>query len=714
MTHRITLAGCRPIPLASYLKALGVLRLVAEQADPEARGYWQDGQFVLESGLDAEALRRFFLEEYRPTPLLAPWGARSGFYPGSSESGARSVLEKIEATEGERLASFREAIQEIRDLLSRYGFTQKPENDDAKLELMRLCRAELSEDLVQWLDACYTLTAEWRRFPPLLGTGGNEGSGSYLAGFGQLVVDCLHERKCDGALKASLFREAILEADSGQVPGQFAPGMAGGVNQGTGFSGGVSTNPWDYLLALEGTLFFSSASTRRLDSQDMGTASFPFTVQVTGAGGGTASTADEDGARAEMWVPLWHGRASVPELRAILSEGRVSLGSRAVREGLDFVRSVARLGVDRGLGAFQRYSFVQRYGKNVFAVPLNRITVQRNPAADLIDELDSGAWLGRFRGHARREGANRVLSLARRLEDAIFELATARDDSAPTVRQLLRILGGIQLYLARSPKAREACPPVPSLSPQWLDSAMADGASPELSLGAALAGLHARDKADHWTLPMRGHLAPERPGRYPAWTADDTHAVTWAAGAPLADNLARVLHRRLLQAEQEELSDKPLATARTAGLGEVAAWLDGEVDEGLLADLLPGLMLVRVSGGGPPRPRREAPLPAAYRLLKPLFCTDRQLREAGILPPDQKLPLPPEVVRRLEADDVAGALELGRRRLRAAGIDPGFRKLAPGTADGRRLLAALLVPVSSAALQALLRTQSDPQTAEIH
>ena len=36
--HMHTLKGCSPAPLANYLKALGVLRLVAEQADLNARG----------------------------------------------------------------------------------------------------------------------------------------------------------------------------------------------------------------------------------------------------------------------------------------------------------------------------------------------------------------------------------------------------------------------------------------------------------------------------------------------------------------------------------------------------------------------------------------------------------------------------------------------------------------------------------------------------
>ena len=36
----VLLPGCQPEPLSSYLKSLGVLRLVALQLDPEARGFW--------------------------------------------------------------------------------------------------------------------------------------------------------------------------------------------------------------------------------------------------------------------------------------------------------------------------------------------------------------------------------------------------------------------------------------------------------------------------------------------------------------------------------------------------------------------------------------------------------------------------------------------------------------------------------------------------
>lgn len=36
-SHTLSLAGCTPEPLGNYLKALGVFRLVAEQADPNVR-----------------------------------------------------------------------------------------------------------------------------------------------------------------------------------------------------------------------------------------------------------------------------------------------------------------------------------------------------------------------------------------------------------------------------------------------------------------------------------------------------------------------------------------------------------------------------------------------------------------------------------------------------------------------------------------------------
>ena len=85
----IPLNGCTPTPLASYLKAIGVLRLISspanhvsgEAADAHARGWWQNECFHLRTTLSRDTLLHFFLHDYAPSPIIAPWNGGSGFYP---------------------------------------------------------------------------------------------------------------------------------------------------------------------------------------------------------------------------------------------------------------------------------------------------------------------------------------------------------------------------------------------------------------------------------------------------------------------------------------------------------------------------------------------------------------------------------------------------------------------------------------------------------
>ena len=90
-TYDHVLHGCGPVPLAGYLKALGVFRLVAEQADPDASGFWHDERFVLRTGLKEADLIRFFVDEYKPTPVVAPWNSGSGFWPKDNRDGFDAI-----------------------------------------------------------------------------------------------------------------------------------------------------------------------------------------------------------------------------------------------------------------------------------------------------------------------------------------------------------------------------------------------------------------------------------------------------------------------------------------------------------------------------------------------------------------------------------------------------------------------------------------------
>lgn len=108
--HR--LSGCAPAPLALYLKALGILRIVAEQADPDARGWWQDEQFCLLTKLSREELEAFFLESYSPTPFLSPWNKGCGFFKENDPG-----LVPLEKSTAPRFATFRKGIVASRELL---------------------------------------------------------------------------------------------------------------------------------------------------------------------------------------------------------------------------------------------------------------------------------------------------------------------------------------------------------------------------------------------------------------------------------------------------------------------------------------------------------------------------------------------------------------------------------------------------------------------
>jgi len=122
----ITLHGCTPTPLVSYLKALGVLRLISspanhvssEAADPHARGWWENECFHLWTTLSRDDLLHFFLHEYAPSPIIAPWNGRAGFLEGdageTSSRGGAVLMRAVENSECRRLELMRGTVSSLR------------------------------------------------------------------------------------------------------------------------------------------------------------------------------------------------------------------------------------------------------------------------------------------------------------------------------------------------------------------------------------------------------------------------------------------------------------------------------------------------------------------------------------------------------------------------------------------------------------------------
>lgn len=681
------LAGCRSVPLASYLKALGVLRLVAEQADAEARGRWTEEGFALTSRLDGDGLLELLLTRYRPTPILAPWNGGSGFFPKDQKSG----IEALRASASERFSPYREAIGVAGEALAFLGLAERPA-DEEKRRLLTLLRGLLPEPALRWFDAAILLTEEKPRFPPLLGTGGNDGRLDFTNNFMQRLVELFDPETgaaCGEAaawLQAALFDLPVAGLPSIPI-GQYDPAGAGGPNATTGFSGGPPSNPWDFVLMLEGAMAFAAAATRRGESVEGTALSFPFTVHPSGAGSGAVDLADEGAARAEIWLPLWRQPATYPEIRALLAEGRVTLDRRPAADGLEFARAVAALGVDRGIDAFERYGFLMRNGRSFLATPEGRMRVRWSPPARLLDELDHAGWWGRLRGAARgREAPALLRQAAKALEDAAFALT--RDPSAVAVQDALIALGAAHGYLARSPKHQETIPPLPPLSRRWAREA-ADGGD-EIQIATALAGLAGPAG------PILGNLFPvvEEKGRR-QWRAGSKDAV-WGHGS-LTANLTAVARRRLLRLRAEDLRGGAFEAEGGADEAAVAAFLAGGTDDRRIAALLAGLALVRPAGPvrRTGRSTGASYLPAGYALLKLLFLGPAAVAALGILDQGAALEPPPRLIDLLRAGRSDEAVDLAAQRLRVAGarVAPRGRVQTPA-GDSQRLLAALVIPLA--------------------
>ncbi|MBI5329417.1 MAG: type I-U CRISPR-associated protein Csx17 [Betaproteobacteria bacterium] len=750
MNEPIPLAGCTPTPLAHYLKALGVFRLLAEQKDPEAKACWQGEQFVLHTRLTREELARFFLEEYRPTPILSPWNGRAGYLEGEEgEDSTRrgpELLRQFRQSTTPRLEQYRSLIavldgfgllKEMNQVRARKKDLDKAKKahpkawteerqaelaeatrrDDAlKQQQLQILRNELPDDQLSWLDAVVAIGAD-RAFAPLLGSsGGVEGSMDLGVNFMDNLLLLFPqeaepgERSGDSLvwLAQSLFGTTTrLTAANGSC--SLAPGRVGGHNATSGFTRYLNINPWDFVLMIEGAVAFKPSLTRKLESVGQARLSYPFTVEPASIGAGAISASDDNNTRAgssEVWMPLWSRWVTNSEVASLLREGSVRLGAKAPKDGLDMARSIAKLGMDRGIAGFQRYLFLKRSGKNDLAIPLSRFEVSRStaPHVDLITDLEQGQFLDRLRTEARDKDAPASLKrTVAQLENALFAL-TQPGVGKSLIQRALILLGEVMQTLATSRKGREKVFMLPRLSAAWVMEANDDSA--EFRLALALAGL----------VRMRPYLAPiEREKGYWQWAADSRLHV-WGKG-DLVRNLVRVVERRVIESQRNpELQPFQSKARLGARLSDIHAFIHRRTDDGLIASFLLGLIWADLPDDLPPSPAgggaggEGATVPLAYTVCKPFFAPADLLKYLGRLPQDARFNLSGELPRLLAANRADKAAEIAWKRGRIAGLGwPPGEPPRSQVMDGPRLLAALAVPIQSAALVQLLPRAEDLQ-----
>ena len=567
-TEPLTLGGCGPTPLASYLKAIGVLRLISLDtnhvnkcaADSEARGWWENNKFHLSTRLNREDLYEFFLRKYSPTPIIGAWNGRAGFLEGDApnRTGANLMLE-IGASETCRLENMRKTVdalrknkelskfdglratekrlrQEVKKLSGSEKEAKEQElnrvvNESKKTKsfLLQNLRSTTDSEHLSYIDACYMLSKDGH-VAPLLGSGGNDGSRDLGVNFAECLrslfdfVTGIPTDQGREEIEAALFGTNSRLERCGSI-GQYGLGQ-GGPNATTGYTGQGRVNSWDLVFALEGAVAFAGAATRRYPSASESDASFPFTVpNMVGAGWGGVEAVDEDDARAEFWAPLWPRPARFVEINALFSEGRAVLNGRTARSGLDFARAVSSLGTSRGFNEFIRYGLLKRVGKNYLATPLGRCSATPSRTAALVADLDDDGWLDHLRRVGRQDGEPASARQAiKRFGDALFDLS---NESIPAtkVQRTMIALGEICGWLAVSKKGRAEIGPPPVLSKGWIR--LADDASPEFRVAVALAaiGLKLPSRQDQpepenssadQAEPSAGTLAQSTPIKRPA------------------------------------------------------------------------------------------------------------------------------------------------------------------------------------------------------
>ena len=739
----ITLNGCAPIPLAHYLKALGILRLVAEDAefgDPLASGCWSNDAFNLASQLDRAKLIEFFLQHYRPTPILAPWNGGSGFYfqeeklkekdpltgkkkktgKRNQSTEATRVVESLATSTDARFGEYRLAITETRSILERRDFDSAPSDVD-KDELLVELRNRWSETAVRWLDCVLVLIGDHSRarsrtgllpsYTTLLGSGANDGNADFSSNFMQRLQSVLLDDENTKLgrshlwLTASLFGENQPGTMVTALAGQYSPGNAGGPNTSPGFKGESSVNPWDFIFLIEGALMFAAAAVKRHGDSGGSSIAYPFAVRTSGVGYASGVAKDEQADKSiteELWLPLWEQNTSMNELLAVLSEGRAQIGKSAATTGVDFARAVCANGTDRGFSEFVRYGFLVRRGDSSSATPLGRFRVSRNTRVELLADIEH--WHARLRYKAdpnrktqgkERKAPTSVSAAFYLLQRRILELC--QDNSPTRFQSLIAALGATERSVARGFKwasaediaNRQNIYPLHGLRPDWLAKSED---STEFRLAASLAGMCASFGLGKEKLWFRQHLEPlkrsERAEYFsPKWTEKNPeNDVAWHDG-DLTDTLNAILARRVMRVGQSGAKGWPDEAKRFARLDDITDFVEGRTNDDLLADLIWGLSLLdwqkveRASSKSP-----EVIPSSFYAMLRLCFRPATGNEDA--------IPIVPAILHRAMNGDGQSASELAARRLRGSGKAPLVKDLPVSGDIAQRTAAAMLFPIS--------------------
>jgi len=611
-------SACSSDSLLGYLKALGLFRILNEQAGKDIKCSWKDGVFSIDSELDIEDVLEFFLYRYTPSTIMVPWSSGEFFQkdddrawdPGGNykvtnknpktrdeSSGSQALVTNFLATDSKRLKRYREGLKDVLADLRDHGI-DKATLKEVKDKFLRRLRGKLDETFVRFVDVTRLPLPQQSAINSLLGSGGgNDSRFDYGVNFMMALWEVLpdfhpEEEKIEDKSRNSLllaldgeFREPLLKSDKSS--NFYRPIEAKAPNATPGKLSGKRRNPWDFVLALEGTLLLSGAISRRHGTKSLSRSSFPFMVSSSFGASSTGVPAEDNSqnlANQEFWLPVWSNFISKGELETVFGEGRLSSKQTWSSDTIEARKALSGLSIDRGLDGYERFRITYgRKGKTLLSlhegyVPVPEYPSGRTKGTDDLDLLRDRLRRAAFPGGQDRAEPRYAGSL-HKFEQTLYE-AIDRDDTSHYLR-LFRTISTLEQESARRGESSDI-PPITGLSPRWIDQIYGD--RPEIRLGLSLAAIRNRTVG-----PMRAYLEPID------WTSDspfvnqfddnEKNRACWA-NRSLPANLVEVLSRRLLDYSRSDTPFLPLNSDLRVPPEDVHRFLEGNINPNLVEDTL--------------------------------------------------------------------------------------------------------------------------------
>lgn len=693
----ISITGLRPTSLGAYLSALGLLKVLSRRW-PDVRAAWRDGVLHLVGG---PADRDGLADALMTVADQASWAPYERGWADAQKASTK-------AKSSTKLALWQAEARE------------------AELELFAAHAAPVSRVF----------------FNPLLGSGGNAGKRAFADGWKKATEALQRPKAPKKSKKGESNTDDRREALNAFLDGEASAWQAQKLNAASWFSdanklynsgqnpfseGAIS--PWAMALACEGLTFFAGSASRRLGARTRPVGAFPFVVAA--ASPETSGEAGRD--RGEVWAPLWSRPMAVPEVVALFARGRAEVGGQGVVTPAAFAVAVTRRGVDAGIGEFRRFALGKTTSANTFEPRYLGVTPVLAGSADArSDAFERMLGLIESLPADRKEGQRwRFVGLRGPVESALVNAAGAPDDAEAMSTLLDAAVQALdRVDVNRSLREKGVLwQPLPF---DWLLALFSDD-TPEIEARLALSLLSAfpaeypfalyRFGVDWRNKTRKGWSKKNSP--YEHSTTAPTRWV-WRTGQ-LSRNLCAASQRRLLDWEDEHERGAPSARKPIAArLSDVGAWLDGNVDEALLARWLSRLALfdwsfisenARMLSPDDSGLTAVRPALALYGLLHPLFdlrsVPDNGRRERRDLLASETGARTPAAARRMatlmRGGDVDRAIEIARSRYAMAHA-PLVRMEAPwAIADPERLLASLLFPISDFNRGAIVQRWLRPQ-----